>query len=291
MNTFLPVVAARAIGWWVTLYTLALPPDLQDDRRMEIRSDLWEQSREAARSGMRSRGLAWLMLRRLVLGVPADLAWRVEIGGPTSWPTGLVFATLGAIGFQLALRGPGVPDFDSSAREIDVFFTEHGAQMVGGHVLLWLSALVLVRLVIRIHRLVGDAHGGGGGLSLVVLSSGMAAGTMLVLTFVLTGIAAFQGATGDLRTMRTLYPLAGFVFHVPMSMSLAVFLAATADRFLRTRSLPGWAGPVSVILAAAFALESIGASPVYVLPQALFLLWAVAMSATMRGGAWTARQP
>lgn len=282
MSTFLPAVTARSVHWWVRLYTLALPPDLRDDRRMEIQSDLWEQSREAARSGMQQHRLAWLMLCRLFLGVPADLAWRVERGGLTLSPSGLLFALFAAIGFQLALLGPGVPDFDSPARELNVFFTENGAQMMVGHALMWLSAVGFVRLVLRVHRLLGDAQGGVGVLSLVALSSGMATGLMLGLAFVFTGIAAFQGANGDLQAMSTLYPLAGFVFHVPMSVALTVFLAATAVLCFRTQSLPGWAGPASAMLGVVFALEAIGASPVFLLAQALFLLWAVAISAAIR---------
>ena len=89
MNPFLPALMTRAVHWWVRFYTMALSPDLSDDRWMEIRSDLWKQTQEATRLGLQPGQVAWLMLRRLVAGVPADLAWRIEAGGLTPVTRGL----------------------------------------------------------------------------------------------------------------------------------------------------------------------------------------------------------
>ena len=285
MSAFLPAAAAKAVHWWVRLYTLALPPRLRDDRWMEIRSDLWEQTQAASLSGLPSSRAAWLMLRRLALGVPADLAWRVETGGLASQTSGLLFAALAAIGFQMALRGPGIPDSGVSAGELNAFFANNGAQLMAGHVLLSLSAVVFIHLAVHVYRLLVDGQRGIRWLSTIVLSSGVAAGVLLVLTFVFTAIVALLGANGDVEMMRTLYPLAGFIFHVPMSIAITVFLTATAVLCLRTQSLPGWTGPAGIMLAFIFALESLGSTPVYLLPQALFLVWAVTMGATIRRGA------
>ena len=93
MNSFLPAVIARAIHWWVRLYTIALPAHLRNDRWMDIRSHLWEQTQEATRLGLQPRQVAWLTLRRLVAGIPADLAWRIETGGLTPVTTELSLGT------------------------------------------------------------------------------------------------------------------------------------------------------------------------------------------------------
>jgi hypothetical protein len=68
----------RPIRWWVHLYTAGLPPRIRDDRRAEIESDLWEQSRFAARQGFGHVAFALAVWTRWLLGIPDDLAWRVE---------------------------------------------------------------------------------------------------------------------------------------------------------------------------------------------------------------------
>ncbi len=72
-----------AIGltrWWVRLYTKGLPPELRDDRRAEIESDLWEQGEDATANGSQPDETALEVFGRLLLGVPADLTWRVQAG-------------------------------------------------------------------------------------------------------------------------------------------------------------------------------------------------------------------
>jgi hypothetical protein len=54
---------------WVRLYTRGIPSDLRDARRAEIESDIWEH---------RQAEPAVSLLLRVILGVPADLVWRVE---------------------------------------------------------------------------------------------------------------------------------------------------------------------------------------------------------------------
>jgi hypothetical protein len=61
---------------WVVLYTRGLPSVIGDRRRAEIESDLWAHADEAAAMGRAPAALDLEMLLRLVLGVPADLAWR-----------------------------------------------------------------------------------------------------------------------------------------------------------------------------------------------------------------------
>jgi hypothetical protein len=72
-----------AIGltrWWVRLYTKGLPPQTRDARRAEMESDLWEQGEDAGANGSQPDETALQVLVRLLLGIPADLSWRLEAG-------------------------------------------------------------------------------------------------------------------------------------------------------------------------------------------------------------------
>ena len=74
-----PFVNRLVLGW-VALYTRGLPPEARLARRDEIESDLWSQ-RDEARSICRSSvSLAIEILTRLILGIAADVAWRLEHG-------------------------------------------------------------------------------------------------------------------------------------------------------------------------------------------------------------------
>jgi hypothetical protein len=70
-------LASRLCMSWVHWYTRRLPDDVSATRRDEIASDLWEQSVDQSD---RSPVAAQLeVMRRLVFGVPADLAWRQHV--------------------------------------------------------------------------------------------------------------------------------------------------------------------------------------------------------------------
>jgi hypothetical protein len=72
-----------AIGltrWWVRLYTKGLPPEMRDARRAEIESDLWEQGEDATANGSQPDETALEVFGRLLLGVPADVTWRLQAG-------------------------------------------------------------------------------------------------------------------------------------------------------------------------------------------------------------------
>jgi hypothetical protein len=70
---------------WVRLYTKGLPPELRDDRRAEIESDLWEQGYDGEANGHDPQETGAEVLLRLVAGLPADLTWRLgQIGARRS---------------------------------------------------------------------------------------------------------------------------------------------------------------------------------------------------------------
>ena len=76
---------AALVRGWVGLYTRGVPTVLRAARRDEIDDDLWCQHDEAASLGRSPGSLAGEILLRLLLGMPADISWRLtHRGGRTS---------------------------------------------------------------------------------------------------------------------------------------------------------------------------------------------------------------
>jgi hypothetical protein len=73
-------IASGLTRVWTRTYTQGLPVDVRGARRAEIDSDLWEQRCEAGLLGHDEREVGLHVLARLALGIPADLAWRLERG-------------------------------------------------------------------------------------------------------------------------------------------------------------------------------------------------------------------
>ena len=77
------VVLAFVVGLteaWVRLYTAGLSSTLRDARRSELASDLWEHQHTAYILRQGAAGTAFQVLSRTLLGVPADISWRVAAG-------------------------------------------------------------------------------------------------------------------------------------------------------------------------------------------------------------------
>lgn len=60
---------------WSAAYTIGLPADVRDRRRTEIESDLWEHQHDREQLARVSASASLAI--RVVLGMPADLGWRV----------------------------------------------------------------------------------------------------------------------------------------------------------------------------------------------------------------------
>jgi len=65
---------------WAGLYTRGLPADRRTQRREEIDCDLWEHQRLADLQREPVTATAAAILLRLLLGIPADIVWRLETG-------------------------------------------------------------------------------------------------------------------------------------------------------------------------------------------------------------------
>jgi Ca2+/H+ antiporter len=68
-------IACRVARAWVRLYTMFVAPETRARRRAEVNSDLWDQLADARANheGMPTTEID--VIRRVVAGVPADLAW------------------------------------------------------------------------------------------------------------------------------------------------------------------------------------------------------------------------
>ncbi len=66
------------VRWWVQLYTSGLATSTRHQRRVELESDMWEQTRSESESGSGDFRIAASIWTRWLVGVPDDLAWRAE---------------------------------------------------------------------------------------------------------------------------------------------------------------------------------------------------------------------
>ena len=79
MSTLLSFAIAPTRAW-TALYTRGLPSDVRGERREEIDCDLWEHQRLAEFQRDPATRTAAAILLRLIMGVPADMTWRLEAG-------------------------------------------------------------------------------------------------------------------------------------------------------------------------------------------------------------------
>jgi hypothetical protein len=64
---------------WIFWYTRRVPFEQALERRDELMSDLWEHHADAARSGTGHIALQLAIIRRLLAGMPDDLAWQRSV--------------------------------------------------------------------------------------------------------------------------------------------------------------------------------------------------------------------
>ncbi len=70
--------SARLVLAWAARYTRGLPSEVADDRRLELTADLHEHLADAAALGLGRITTSRTVVRRMLLGLPADLSWRHE---------------------------------------------------------------------------------------------------------------------------------------------------------------------------------------------------------------------
>ena len=100
-------LALAIVRQWTSLYTLGMPPDVRDERRAEINSDLWECEHEKAAAPT----LPLQIITRLAAGLWDDVAWRWECLSPFRRVSGramIALAAAGAAVFAVVWIGPAL---------------------------------------------------------------------------------------------------------------------------------------------------------------------------------------
>ena len=69
--------SATLVRRWVALYTRGLPAEVRLDRRDEIADDIWSQLSDRSDGGNKEASVAGEILVRMVVGMPADIGWRM----------------------------------------------------------------------------------------------------------------------------------------------------------------------------------------------------------------------
>jgi uncharacterized protein (TIGR03435 family) len=112
------LLAITVVRIWTRLYTSGLPPSVKDRRRAEIDSDMWEW--RADHAGAPHVGDAVILLLRVVLGIPDDVAWRVEFGALSPLPHRRLTLVGRAIGGAFVLFAIGIIHVDAIRKQSPV---------------------------------------------------------------------------------------------------------------------------------------------------------------------------
>ena len=121
------MAARRFVLAWVRIYTAGLAAPVRNARRDEIASDTWEEINSGNDDAAAS------LTARCLLGVPADIAWRVEQANALSRASGAVLAILQRLEAGARwVNGKGIPAVSALLG---------GLYAVGGLLLLALSPL------------------------------------------------------------------------------------------------------------------------------------------------------
>lgn len=154
-----PSLAAATVRGWVALYTWGLAPAVRSSRRAEIEGDLWAHAEDAYVAGHAPVALDLEMFARLVMGMPADMAWRWShrgIDAPIEKEEIVMHEprshqVLAAIGIGLAVLGLAfavlnlvVIQQNGSDRPSDVLAASAGAVVIFIGMALALTALLIV---------------------------------------------------------------------------------------------------------------------------------------------------
>jgi hypothetical protein len=199
--------SARLVHAWVWLYTRGLATELRRARHDEIDSDLWEHVHETKGAGR--VGVNLQVLARLLLGLAADVAWRLETGA-----TRRAGKERGMSASFLSTRMTG------GGRAEKVFLACAGLLVV------YQAAIALISAGFGVGLWRGGPDDPGNGWFLTLPIS--AAGVVLILAGLKARAAApFRG--GVLVTLGVLPSIGMFWMMIPPVIALGVAIYAVLD--------------------------------------------------------------
>jgi hypothetical protein len=137
---------------WVGVYTGGLPKEVRDARRAEIECDLWSHAEDAYERGRGPWALELEMAVRLVLGMPADVAWRRSHRGSTALESAKELAVheprshhvLTAIGIAIAVLVGGLFGLFALRTNME-WFSSFDAVFAAGSVIAVIGLLLVHR--------------------------------------------------------------------------------------------------------------------------------------------------
>lgn len=140
-----PTPAAAVARHWVNWYTGRANTEWAERRRAEIASDLWEQQADALRFGRSSLRLQLSIIRRVLVGMGADLRWANEQRSRTgvTGVSGRRWRAAGALAiaaFYLWLVVDTLSDADQGTGGLLVSLTGAGLVVLGLALQHWASS-------------------------------------------------------------------------------------------------------------------------------------------------------
>jgi hypothetical protein len=213
-----------------------------------------------------------------------DVDWVARYGAAT----GMGFVLLVLIGFAIQ---PSPPSSDASPSEVLNYVVDHQNALHANQLIFGVAGLLFVWFIGTLRSYLATAEGGPGRLAGTAYGAGIAALTVLIVSFGLTAAAAFHPAANGPGTTRALVD-AGFMIAAVGAPVAAAFLFANGLVVMRTDVLPAYLGWLAVV---AGAINLLGLGAVYtdsgafapdgvfglVLPFISFLLWVLLTSMEM----------
>lgn len=190
--------------------------------------------------------------------------------------TGIAFAVLFVVGSAVYDQAPSIGESDE---EIVAYYASSDNQLTLqiAFLVLTLAAVLFVWYVGVLSARLRVAEGEPGWLSRIVLVSGAAFVTVMILGFLIGGMVADIGDDTsafvvDPNTTRLLTDASyTFTFETALPLAAPMVLAASIV-FLRTALLPRWLGWAGIAVALSCLVGFLG------VPMGLFLLWIVVVA-------------
>jgi hypothetical protein len=170
--------------------------------------------------------------------------------------TGMGFVLLVLIGFAVQ---PSPPSADASASDVLNYVVDHQNALHANQLIFGIAGLLFVWFIGTLRSYLATAEGGPGRLAGTAYGAGIAAVSVLIVSFGLTAAAAFHPAANGPETTRALVD-AGFMIAAVGAPVGAAFLFANGILILRTEVLPTYLGWVALV---AGVLNLLGLGSVY----------------------------
>ena len=189
---------------------------------------------------------------------PRAAAKRMQRAANLAPLTGIGVLLLGVAGL-VVWEGPADrPEYNAPGGLILSYFHDRNTVILGG-LLIALSAACLIWFLGSLRDILARAEGAQGRLSMVVHGGGVATATLVLLWPAANILGALYASELTPSGAKLLF-LLGNAFAYPVTITAAVFLAATGIVALRTEALPRWLGWLTLVLALWLLIPPLGAA-------------------------------